>query len=162
MLHTLLMPDGAEVDPSAVPPDGSQRTPPPAPYPFELDDFQRAACGAIDAGRSVVVAAPTSAGKTLVAEHAVRAALGAGGRAVYASPLKALSNQKYRELQGQFEDVGLMTGDNNVNCEASCLVMTTEVPTRARARARARARTRTLTLALALSLRWKPVARRST
>ena len=128
MRHILLMPDGAEVDPSAVPPDGSQRTPPPAPYPFELDDFQRAACGAIDAGRSVVVAAPTSAGKTLVAEHAVRAALGAGGRAVYASPLKALSNQKYRELGRIFPgEIGLLTGDHSAEPQAGCLVLTTEV-----------------------------------
>jgi DEAD/DEAH box helicase len=76
---------------------------------------------------SVMVAAHTSAGKTVVAEYAIAKALKAGQRVVYTSPLKALSNQKYRELNDEFQDVGLMTGDVTLNEEASCIVMTTEI-----------------------------------
>jgi ATP-dependent RNA helicase DOB1 len=96
-------------------------------FPFTLDPFQRDALACVERGESVLVSAHTSAGKTVVAQYAVALSLKRKQRVVYTSPIKALSNQKYRELQGQFEDVGLMTGDNNVNCEASCLVMTTEV-----------------------------------
>ena len=76
---------------------------------------------------SVMVAAHTSAGKTVVAEYAIAMALRDGQRVVYTSPLKALSNQKFRELKEEFTDVGLMTGDTVINETASCLVMTTEV-----------------------------------
>ena len=71
--------------------------------------------------------AHTSAGKTVVALHAIAKSLAAGQRVVYTSPIKALSNQKYRELQQIFEDVGLMTGETSVDADASCLVMTTEI-----------------------------------
>jgi len=96
---------------------------------FELDDFQRDALDALDAGRSVLVAAPTGSGKTLVAEYAIERAVARGGKAFYTTPLKALSNQKYGDLVRAYgkERVGLLTGDNSVNGEASVVVMTTEV-----------------------------------
>ena len=75
----------------------------------------------------MLVAAHTSAGKTVVAEYAFAMALRDKTRVIYTSPLKALSNQKYRELYEEFQDVGLMTGDVTINPEASCLVMTTEI-----------------------------------
>jgi len=73
------------------------------------------------------VAAHTSAGKTAIAEYAIAKSLKAQQRVIYTSPIKALSNQKYRELKEEFEDVGLMTGDVTINETASCLVMTTEI-----------------------------------
>ena len=76
---------------------------------------------------SVMVAAHTSAGKTAVAEYAIAKALNLNQRVIYTSPLKALSNQKYRELKEEFSDVGIMTGDVAVDPEASCIVMTTEI-----------------------------------
>lgn len=101
--------------------------PPAREYPFKLDPFQQTALNALEAGHNVLVAAHTSAGKTVVAEYAFGMALRDGAKVVYTSPLKALSNQKYRELQEQFGDVGLMTGDVTINPNASCLVMTTEI-----------------------------------
>ena len=100
-----------------------------APASFTLDRFQVEAIAAIDAGQSVLVAAPTGSGKTVVAEHAVAVALGAGRKAFYTTPIKALSNQKFADLvalhgRGQ---VGLLTGDNVVNGDAPIVVMTTEV-----------------------------------
>jgi ATP-dependent RNA helicase HelY len=96
---------------------------------FALDRFQIEALAAIDAGRSVLVSAPTGAGKTVVAEHAVAAALASGGRAFYTTPIKALSNQKYHDLVALHgpQAVGLLTGDTAVNGEAPVVVMTTEV-----------------------------------
>ena len=96
---------------------------------FELDEFQLRAFDAIDDGRSVLVAAPTGSGKTVVAEYAVSKALDEGGKAFYTTPLKALSNQKYRDLVARHgaANVGLLTGDNAVNGEAPIVVMTTEV-----------------------------------
>lgn len=98
-------------------------------YPFELDPFQKTALAAIDQNESVLVTAHTSAGKTVVAQYAIALSLQRKQRVVYTSPIKALSNQKYRELSAAFggEHVGLMTGDVNVNVDASCLVMTTEI-----------------------------------
>jgi ATP-dependent RNA helicase DOB1 len=96
-------------------------------YSFELDPFQKQAIGYIDKEESVLVAAHTSAGKTAVAEYAVAKSLKAGQRVVYTSPIKALSNQKYRDLQEEFTDVGLMTGDITINPDATALVMTTEI-----------------------------------
>eukprot|EP00020_Sapocribrum_chincoteaguense_P008392 CAMPEP_0170743216 /NCGR_PEP_ID=MMETSP0437-20130122/7151_1 /TAXON_ID=0 /ORGANISM="Sexangularia sp." /LENGTH=1037 /DNA_ID=CAMNT_0011081873 /DNA_START=34 /DNA_END=3147 /DNA_ORIENTATION=- len=96
-------------------------------YPFTLDPFQRVAISAISAGDSTLVAAHTSAGKTVIAEYAVADALAKNSRVIYTSPIKALSNQKYRDLQEDFGDVGLMTGDITINQTASCLVMTTEI-----------------------------------
>jgi ATP-dependent RNA helicase HelY len=96
---------------------------------FALDRFQREAMAAIDAERNVLVAAPTGAGKTVVAEHAVAHALDRGRRAFYTTPIKALSNQKYRDLVAQYgaDRVGLLTGDNAINPDAPVVVMTTEV-----------------------------------
>lgn len=74
-----------------------------------------------------MVAAHTSAGKTAIAEYAIAQSLKANQRVIYTSPIKALSNQKYRELAEEFGDVGLMTGDVTINESASCLVMTTEI-----------------------------------
>ena len=67
-------------------------------FPFELDDFQKEACEIIDKGESVVVCAPTGAGKTVIAEHAINRALEQGCRIFYTTPLKALSNQKYYDF----------------------------------------------------------------
>jgi len=96
---------------------------------FPLDDFQRRALDAIDAGDSVLVAAPTGSGKTLIAEYAAACAISRGTKTFYTTPLKALSNQKYGDLVEAHGDiqVGLLTGDNSVRGDASVVVMTTEV-----------------------------------
>ncbi len=96
---------------------------------FVLDDFQRRAIEHLDAGRSVLVTAPTGSGKTVVADHAVDRALAAGRRAFYTTPIKALSNQKYRDLRQRLGShrVGLLTGDNVIGGDADVVVMTTEV-----------------------------------
>ncbi|GAN05553.1 ATP dependent RNA helicase [Mucor ambiguus] len=96
-------------------------------YPFTLDPFQRVAVSSIERNESVLVAAHTSAGKTVVAEYAIAQCLKNKQRVIYTSPIKALSNQKYREFTEEFGDVGLMTGDVTINPQASCLVMTTEI-----------------------------------
>ncbi|KAJ1461001.1 NUC185 domain-containing protein [Pelagophyceae sp. CCMP2097] len=104
--------------------------PPPPPaktYPFELDGFQAKAVQYIEQDESVLVSAHTSAGKTVVAEYAIAKSLRDGQRVIYTSPIKALSNQKFRDLQEEFGDVGLMTGDITINAGAACLVMTTEI-----------------------------------
>jgi ATP-dependent RNA helicase HelY len=96
---------------------------------FLLDPFQERALDAVDEGRSVLVAAPTGSGKTMVAEYAVAKALAERGKAFYTTPLKALSNQKYGDLVHRHgpERVGLLTGDNSINGDAPVVVMTTEV-----------------------------------
>ena len=100
-----------------------------ARYPFSLDDFQVEAIRAIAGDQSVIVSAPTGAGKTLVAEFAIHAALEAGQRIAYTTPLKALSNQKFGDFTRAYgEDrVGILTGDVKVNPQAQVLVMTTEI-----------------------------------
>jgi superfamily II RNA helicase len=100
-----------------------------AKYPFPLDDFQVEACRAIAAGSSVIVSAPTGAGKTLVAEFAIHLGLERGRRIAYTTPLKALSNQKFADFTRAFgEDVvGILTGDVKVNPDGRVLVMTTEI-----------------------------------
>jgi ATP-dependent RNA helicase HelY len=100
-----------------------------AQRPFPLDQFQTSALDALDAGRSVLVAAPTGSGKTIVAEYAIARALAAGEKAFYTTPLKALSNQKYGDFVRAYgaERVGLLTGDNAINGDAPVVVMTTEV-----------------------------------
>lgn len=96
---------------------------------FPLDDFQLRACEAVEAGKGVLVAAPTGAGKTIVGEFAVHLALATGRKAFYTTPIKALSNQKYHDLVRVHgaQNVGLLTGDSSVNGEAPVVVMTTEV-----------------------------------
>ena len=96
-------------------------------YAFKLDTFQQQAVDYIERGDSVLVAAHTSAGKTAVAEYAIAKSLRDGQRVIYTSPIKALSNQKYRDMQEEFKDVGLMTGDITINPNATCLIMTTEI-----------------------------------
>jgi ATP-dependent RNA helicase HelY len=97
--------------------------------PFPLDDFQEESCQALEAGRSVLVAAPTGAGKTVVGEFAVDLALESGTKCFYTTPIKALSNQKFHDLVRRYgpANVGLLTGDNVVNGDAPVVVMTTEV-----------------------------------
>ncbi|XVF19120.1 hypothetical protein REPUB_Repub11eG0082100 [Reevesia pubescens] len=96
-------------------------------YKFELDPFQQVSVACLERNESVLVSAHTSAGKTAVAEYAIAMAFRDKQRVIYTSPLKALSNQKYRELHQEFQDVGLMTGDVTLSPNASCLVMTTEI-----------------------------------
>jgi superfamily II RNA helicase len=100
-----------------------------ARYPFPLDDFQIEAIRAIQGDQSVIVSAPTGAGKTLVAEFAILAALEAGQRIAYTTPLKALSNQKFGDFQRAYgeDKVGILTGDVKVNPHAPVVVMTTEI-----------------------------------
>lgn len=98
-------------------------------YEFGLDPFQLEACRALESGRSVLVAAPTGAGKTVVGEFAIELALAAGRKCFYTTPIKALSNQKFHDLVERHgsERIGLLTGDTSVNSEAPIVVMTTEV-----------------------------------
>ncbi|KAM7478206.1 hypothetical protein LguiA_026419 [Lonicera macranthoides] len=96
-------------------------------FAFTLDPFQLEAIKCLDAGESVMVSAHTSAGKTVVASYAIAMSLANKQRVIYTSPIKALSNQKYREFKAEFEDVGLMTGDVTIEPNASLLVMTTEI-----------------------------------
>ena len=94
------------------------------PDPFQLDSF-----AALDAGRNLLVSAPTGSGKTLVGEYAAFRALSSGGRCFYTTPIKALSNQKFRQFRERFgaENVGLLTGDHSIDADAPIVVMTTEV-----------------------------------
>jgi ATP-dependent RNA helicase HelY len=97
---------------------------------FDLDPFQIAACEVVEDGKSVLVAAPTGAGKTVVAEFAIyRAMQGPSDKVFYTAPMKALSNQKFNELVAEYgaDRVGLLTGDTNINSHARVVVMTTEV-----------------------------------
>lgn len=98
-------------------------------FDFAFDDFQVAACNSVEDGHGVLVAAPTGAGKTVVGEFAAYLSLEQGKKCFYTTPIKALSNQKYQEFVNKFgsENVGLLTGDTNINSEAPVLVMTTEV-----------------------------------
>ena len=96
-------------------------------WPFELDNFQKEALYHLESGDSVFVAAHTSAGKTVVAEYAIALAAKHMTKAIYTSPIKALSNQKFRDFRSIFDDVGILTGDVQITSEASCLIMTTEI-----------------------------------
>jgi ATP-dependent RNA helicase HelY len=110
-----------------------------ATLPFELDGFQREAIAKLERSRGVIVSAPTASGKTVVAEYAVWRRLQApeamrrrhdeAQDVVYTTPLKALSNQKYRELQRRYgeRNVGLVTGEHTINDAAPVVVMTTEI-----------------------------------
>ena len=96
-------------------------------WPFDLDTFQKEAIYHLENNDSVFVAAHTSAGKTVVAEYAIALAAKHMTKAIYTSPIKALSNQKFRDFKQDFESVGILTGDVQINPEASCLIMTTEI-----------------------------------
>ncbi|CAH8619962.1 unnamed protein product [Schistosoma intercalatum] len=96
-------------------------------FPFTLDAFQQQAIICIDNNQSVLLSAHTSAGKTVVAEYAIATALREKQRVIYTTPIKALSNQKYREFFEAFPEVGLLTGDATINPSASVLIMTTEI-----------------------------------
>lgn len=96
---------------------------------FNLDPFQEKAVQAIDKGESLIVAAPTGCGKTLIAEYAVDVSIERGKRVIYTAPIKALSNQKYRDFRKRFGDeiVGIQTGDVTINPDGKLLIMTTEI-----------------------------------
>jgi superfamily II RNA helicase len=98
-------------------------------FPFDLDSFQLQAIDALNHGKSVVVCAPTGSGKTLIGEYAIYRALSENKRVFYTTPLKALSNQKFRDFRDQFglDQVGLLTGDISINRDAAIVVMTTEI-----------------------------------
>jgi Superfamily II RNA helicase len=98
-------------------------------HEFTLDPFQEEALDAIDAGQSVIVAAPTGTGKTLIADYLIEKAMSEHLKVIYTAPIKALSNQKFRDFKTQFgeEAVGIMTGDVVLNPTAPLLIMTTEI-----------------------------------
>ena len=101
-----------------------------ATLPFKLDDFQREAIEKLDSGRGgVLVSAPTSSGKTVIAEYAIFRALREQQKVIYTTPLKALSNQKYHDFVREYGEntVGLVTGENTINDGAPVVVMTTEI-----------------------------------
>jgi len=105
-------------DPISIP---SQRS-------FTYDPFQKQAIDAIDAEKSLLVAAPTGSGKTLIAEYALEKAIARGEKAIYTAPIKALSNQKYRDFRDRYGDmIGILTGDVSINPNAPILIMTTEI-----------------------------------
>ncbi|MFN9946178.1 MAG: DEAD/DEAH box helicase [Planctomycetota bacterium] len=104
--------------------------PEPQPLTFKgytLNPFQVEAARAIEAGKNVLLAAPTGSGKTLVAEYAIEHAVKQGKRAIYTSPIKALSNQKFRDFKNDGLRVGLMTGDLTLDPDAPLVIMTTEI-----------------------------------
>ncbi|KAK8784902.1 hypothetical protein V5799_008735 [Amblyomma americanum] len=122
-IHEVALPEGTEYVPLKRNADG----PAAREYPFILDPFQKEAIVCLENNQSVLVSAHTSAGKTVVAEYAISLALQEKQRVIYTTPIKALSNQKFREFSDDFKDVGLMTGDVTINPSASCLIMTTEI-----------------------------------
>ncbi|KZC06330.1 Helicase SKI2W, partial [Dufourea novaeangliae] len=108
--------------------DFEKRIPEPAmSFPYELDTFQKQAILKLEENCNVFVAAHTSAGKTTVAEYAIALSQKHMTRVIYTSPIKALSNQKYRDFKRKFDSVGLLTGELQINSNASCLIMTTEI-----------------------------------
>ena len=124
VMHYAALPSGAmTIDPVEFPEE------PALKYKFELDCFQKVAVSCVHRHESVLVSAHTSAGKTVVARYAIACALAKNSRVVYTSPIKALSNQKYKELRDEFGkgNVGLMTGDRTIDKDAPVLVMTTEI-----------------------------------
>ncbi|CAL8102209.1 unnamed protein product [Orchesella dallaii] len=126
--NPIIMPWAEEIDVTKPMFDFEQKVPNMAfKYPFELDTFQKQAIAKLEDHENVFVAAHTSAGKTVVAEYAIALSCRHMTRTVYTSPIKALSNQKFRDFKNQFESVGLVTGDVQINPGASCLIMTTEI-----------------------------------
>ena len=100
---------------------------PPITFKFELDEFQKRSILRLENHQNVLVCAHTSSGKTVVAEYGIALGKRNSKRVLYTSPIKALSNQKFREFKKQFGDVGILTGDVSINPEAQCLIMTTEI-----------------------------------
>lgn len=96
-------------------------------YSYELDNFQKYACAAIDASENVLVTAKTGSGKTLVGEYQIAHSLRKGGRVFYTTPIKSLSNQKFHDLKQMFPSVGIMTGDIKFQPDAQVVIMTTEI-----------------------------------
>ena len=95
---------------------------------MEYDDFQKKAISIIDQERSLLVSAPTGAGKTVIAEYAIEKSLARGESVIYTAPIKALSNQKYRDFKERYQDkIGILTGDVSINPDAPVLIMTTEI-----------------------------------
>src|SRR3989338_3735594 len=96
--------------------------------PIELDPFQKEAISWIEKEHSVLVSAPTGAGKTLIAESAIDQAVNGNEAVIYTAPIKALSNQKYRDFRARYHDrVGILTGDVSIHPDAQILIMTTEI-----------------------------------
>ncbi|MED6207966.1 Exosome RNA helicase MTR4 [Stylosanthes scabra] len=124
-VHHVSYPEGYVPNPSGGSNPNSLE--PAKKFPFPLDPFQSQAIACLENNESVMVSAHTSAGKTVVASYAIAMSLRNGQRVIYTSPIKALSNQKYRDFKEEFSDVGLMTGDVTIDPNASCLVMTTEI-----------------------------------
>lgn len=120
--HEVAVPPGETYIPLQPPSEKPAKS-----YPFILDPFQKEAILCIDNNQSVLVSAHTSAGKTVVAEYSIAMCLQNKQRVIYTTPIKALSNQKYRDFSDEFTDVGLLTGDVTINPNASCLIMTTEI-----------------------------------
>ncbi len=104
-------------------------TTPMKDFPFELDPFQKEALHWIENEHSLFVSAPTGAGKTVIADAAVRQALEKGKKVIYTAPIKALSNQKFRDFKEEYgiDKVGILTGDVSINPEAPVVIMTTEI-----------------------------------
>ena len=96
-------------------------------FPFELDDFQKRGIIRVQNHQNVLVCAHTSSGKTVVAEYGIAMTKLNKKRIIYTSPIKALSNQKYRDFKEKFTDVGIITGDVSINPDAQCIIMTTEI-----------------------------------
>lgn len=120
------VPNGGPVCDAARVPTPSR--PGPAEFKgYTLNAFQVEAAAALEAGQNVLLAAPTGSGKTLVAEYAIACALRQGRRAIYTSPIKALSNQKFRDFKNEGLRVGLMTGDLTLDPDAPLVIMTTEI-----------------------------------
>lgn len=136
-IHYVCSVEGVEesaLDPSTygTKEDPNYNGPPAQTFPFLLDDFQKLSISCIERKESVLVAAHTSAGKTAVAEYACAVCLRDRQKIVYTAPIKALSNQKYREFESKFNEqgegtVGLMTGDVTIHPHAPIIVMTTEI-----------------------------------
>ena len=96
-------------------------------FPFELDDFQKHACSKISQGENILVIAKTGVGKTVPAIYGIHNSLKKNKKIIYTTPIKSLSNQKYKELAEKFPSVGIMTGDIKFNPTAQCIIMTTEI-----------------------------------
>ncbi|XP_078433326.1 RNA helicase, ATP-dependent, SK12/DOB1 protein [Wolffia australiana] len=126
-LHDVSYPEGFVHSSRPSNLDDGLKSKPAKEFAFELDSFQTESIKCLNNGESVMVSAHTSAGKTVVALYAIAMSLRDNQRVIYTSPIKALSNQKYREFKEEFSDVGLMTGDVTIEPSASCLVMTTEI-----------------------------------